>query len=64
MNMMKWKIGVVLVLLILFLPMMTNANAEETTKGYSMSDIIAFKKQGWEASTIWRWWHRWKKYYD
>jgi len=51
MDMMKWKIGVVLVLLILFLPMMTNANAEETTKGYSMSDIIAFKKQGWEAST-------------
>ena len=51
MNMMKWKIGAVLILLILFLPMITNANAEETTKGYSMSDIIAFKKQGWEAST-------------
>ena len=47
--MLKWKIGVALVLLILFLPMI--ANAEEITKGYSMSDIIAFKKQGWEAST-------------
>jgi hypothetical protein len=47
---MKWKIGVLLVLLILFLPMI--ANAEETTKVYSISDIIAFKKQGWKASTF------------
>ena len=50
--MLKWKIGVALVLLILFLPMI--ANAEEITKVYSISDIIAFKKQGWKASTdIW-----------
>jgi len=47
---MKWKLGVILVLLILFLPMI--ANAEETTKVYSISDIIAFKKQGWKASTF------------
>jgi len=50
--MIKWKIGVAFVLLILFLPMI--ANAEEITKVYSISDIIAFKKQGWKASTdIW-----------
>lgn len=54
MNMRKWKIGAVLILLILFITMITNVNAEETTKGYSISDIIAFKKQGWEASAdIW-----------
>jgi len=46
MNMMKWKIGVVLLLLILFLPVI--ANAEETTNVYSISDITAYREKGWE----------------
>ena len=40
MNMMKWKIGVALVVLILFLPMI--ANAEEATKVYSIEEIITY----------------------
>ncbi|MCK4733657.1 MAG: hypothetical protein KAT65_14480 [Methanophagales archaeon] len=45
--MMKWKIGVALVLLILFLPMI--ANAEETTKVYSIEEIITYKQKGWDV---------------
>ncbi len=52
MNMMKWKIRVVLVLLILFLPMI--ANAEETTKEFTIDEISDFCEHGWTASTcIW-----------
>ena len=45
--MMKWKIGVALVLLILFLPMI--ANAEETTNVYSIEEIITYKQKGWDV---------------
>ena len=44
--MLKWKIGAVLVLLILFLPMI--ANAEETTKVYSSEEIRTLEKEGYE----------------
>ena len=44
--MMKWKIGVALVLLMMLLPMI--ANAEETTKVYSISDITSYRQKGWE----------------
>ena len=49
MNMMKWKIGVALVLFILFLPMI--ANAEETTKVYSVEELEAHERGGWKIST-------------
>ena len=55
MNMMKWKIGMVLVVLIALvsLSLITNATAEET-KGYTIIDIRDFCEQGWKASTdIW-----------
>jgi len=53
MNMMKCKIGTALILILLvFLALITNANAEETTKVYSIRDIIDFKKQGWETSIV------------
>jgi hypothetical protein len=44
--MVKWKIGVALVLLIFFLPMI--ANAEETTKVYSIGDITSYRQKGWD----------------
>ena len=50
MNMMKWKIGVALVLLILFLPMI--ANATETTKVYSREEIMAYKQKGWDVDVF------------
>ena len=46
--MMKWKIGVVLVLLIVFLPVI--ANAEETMPVYSIEEVIAYQNKGWEAT--------------
>ena len=50
--MMKWKTGMVLVLLILilFLPMI--ANATETTKVYSREEIMAYKQKGWDANVF------------
>jgi hypothetical protein len=55
MNMMKCKIGTALILIVLvFLALITNANAEEKTKEYTISDIIDSYEQGWKASTdIW-----------
>jgi PGF-CTERM protein len=50
MNMMKWKIGAVLILLMFVLPML--ANADETAGVYTRYDILAFKEQGWDASVI------------
>ena len=50
MNMMKWKIGAALVLLILFLPMI--ANATETTKVYSREEIMAYKQKGWDVNVF------------
>jgi hypothetical protein len=49
MNMMRWKIEVILVLLILFLPMI--ATAEETTKVYSVEELEAYEQDGWKIST-------------
>jgi len=46
---MKWKIGVLLVFLILFLPMI--ANAEETRKVYSVEELEAYEQDGWEILT-------------
>lgn len=46
MNMVKWKIGAILVLLILVSPMVTNA--AETTKVYSSEEIRMLERQGYE----------------
>ena len=46
--MVKWKIGVALVLLILFLPMI--ANAEETIRVYSSEEVRALEKEDWYMS--------------
>jgi hypothetical protein len=47
---MKGGIGVVLVLLILFLPMMVSA--EETTRVYSMGELEAFERDGGQISVM------------
>jgi hypothetical protein len=47
---MKGGIGVVLVLLILFLPMMVSA--EETTRVYSMEELEAFEREGGQISVM------------
>ena len=50
MNMVKWKIGVVLILLILFLPIVANA-VETTRKVYSVEELEAYEQDGWEILT-------------
>ena len=53
MNMMKWKIGMVLVLLMLFLPMIANAEAATLTGVvYSSRDVRALEEEGWHVSIV------------
>ena len=47
---MKWKIVRVLVLIaVVSLPLITNANAEEATKVYSREEIRGYKQKGWDV---------------
>jgi PGF-CTERM protein len=47
---MKWKIGVVLVLLILFLSAIAGINATEIAKVYSREELETYEQDGWKIS--------------
>ena len=51
--MMKWKMGIVLILLILFLPIVANAEAATLTgEVYSSRDVRALEEEGWHVSIV------------
>ena len=43
---------VLVLIAVVSLPLITNANAEEATKVYSREEIMAYKQKGWDVNVF------------